>query len=194
MARAAIRFVAVNAARVQSRAQRLFTQMPGEIERAGAQSRREWPQAAIEYKIGWEEELERRARLKIEAPEPIPRPDDIHIDLRANAVAVRGPISNEDKARHDRVLAWRDDLHEEFADLIAGSPKRGEEKVFHRRMAVEPQHDRDRIDRTLAPRRRKPLEGRLWLTQDERTHDADLERKSAKRRVDRDRIGAKTLA
>jgi hypothetical protein len=152
--------------------------LAGEIERAGAESHREWLRVAIEYKIGWEEELERRTRPNIEAPEPIPHPDDIHIDFRTGAVEVCGPMSKEDKARHDRVLAYRDDLQEEFTCEVAQSRRRGEAKDFYRCRAVDTQHYFDRITRLLGPRYQKPLHGRLLLTQDEREHVAGLERRA----------------
>lgn len=183
VAQAVIRSVAVNAAKGQARAQRLFTQMVGEIERADAERYREWLQAAIEYKVDWEQELERRARLNIDAPAPLPHPDDIHIDFRADTVEVRGPMSKEEKAKYDRILAWRDDQQEEFTYLVEQSRRRGKAKAFYRRMAVETQYFYDRIDAVLWPRYRKPLEGRIWLTEDERKHVEELDLKAAKRRA-----------
>ena len=62
-------------------------------------------QTAIEYKIHWEQELERRASLGVSGPEPLPHPDDIIIDTRTGQVIVKGPMTKEDKVKWDRMYA-----------------------------------------------------------------------------------------
>jgi hypothetical protein len=46
---------------------------------------------AMEYKHNWEQELERRARLGLSGPEPLPHPDDIIIDRKTDQVIINGP-------------------------------------------------------------------------------------------------------
>jgi hypothetical protein len=59
---------------------------------------------ALNYKLRWEDELDRRKRLGIEGPEPVPHPDDIHIDLRTGEIRFTGPMTRRDKAILDH--AW----------------------------------------------------------------------------------------
>lgn len=55
----------------------------------------------MDYKVQWEQELERRAVLGITAPDPIPHPDQVHIDPRTGAVAFRGPMTRKEKVELD---------------------------------------------------------------------------------------------
>ena len=98
MAQAVMRSLAVNAAKGHQRAQRLFTSLVAATESESRRSREELYEAAIEYKVQWEKELERRAVLGITAPDPVPHPDHVHIDPRTGAVTFRGPMTKEEKA------------------------------------------------------------------------------------------------
>jgi hypothetical protein len=60
MAQAIIRTLAVNAAKGQPRATKLFTEMVSATEATNRAVHEEYVEAAIEYKLGWEAELERR--------------------------------------------------------------------------------------------------------------------------------------
>jgi Family of unknown function (DUF5681) len=79
MVQAIVRSLAVNAAKGNQRAQRLFTNILSATERERWRSYEEWQRTAINYKVEWERELERRAKLGIEVPDPIPHPDHIII-------------------------------------------------------------------------------------------------------------------
>ena len=103
MAQAVIRSVAVNAAKGSQRAQRLFTELVGAIEQDHRRLREELLQAAISYKADWEIELERRARLGITGPEPIPHPDHVVLDLTTGMVRIQGPLTKEQKASWDKL-------------------------------------------------------------------------------------------
>ena len=62
----------------------------------------EYLQAAIEYKINWEQELDRRKALGIKGPpDPLPHPDDVIVNMRTGSVEIRGPMTPEDKALWD---------------------------------------------------------------------------------------------
>lgn len=101
MAQAVVRSLAVNAAKGQQRAQRLFTQILSATERENKRVHDEWLETAIEYKVDWERELERRKRLGIDAPAPLPHPDDIVVDMRTGSVRVKGPMTKEEKVLWD---------------------------------------------------------------------------------------------
>ena len=75
MAQAVIRSLAVNAAKGNQRAQRLFTELLFTTERENKRLYDEYLDVAITYKIEWERELARRERIGIaggEEPLPIP--------------------------------------------------------------------------------------------------------------------------
>ena len=117
MAQAVVRSLAVNAAKGNPRAQRLFTQLLSSVERDNKRLHDEWLNTAIDYKIEWERELERRARLGIQAPSPVPHPDDIVIDVQTGSVRVTGPMTKEEKVRWDEALEHRAKALEELAEL-----------------------------------------------------------------------------
>src|SRR3954464_8054084 len=77
MAQAVVRSLAVNAAKGSQRAQRLFTELLGTTQDQQRRLREAHLEAAITYKVEWERELDRRRRLNIIAPEPVPHPDHI---------------------------------------------------------------------------------------------------------------------
>ena len=102
MAQAIVRSVALNAAKGSPRSQRLFTELLASVERDNMQLYNEYLQAAIEYKINWGKELDRRKALGITwLPDPLPHPDHVVIDMRTGSVEIRGPITPEDKALWD---------------------------------------------------------------------------------------------
>jgi Family of unknown function (DUF5681) len=119
MAQAIIRALAVNAARGQHRAQQLFAELLSETERANKQSGDELLHTAIEYKCEWERELERRARLGLTGPEPLPHPDDLVIDMKTGQVVVKGPMTKEEKAEWDRMYARVEEIDREIEELTA---------------------------------------------------------------------------
>lgn len=117
MAQAVIRSLAVNAVKGNQRAQRLFTQLLSTTERDNKRLADEWLDTAITYKVEWERELERRARLGIEAPAPIPHPDDIIIHMNTGLVEVKGPMTKEDKVLWDDMRERKRGLEAELAEL-----------------------------------------------------------------------------
>jgi hypothetical protein len=49
---------------------------------------------AMKYKFRWDKELERRKKLGITGPEPLPHPDDIVIDMKSDQVILKGPMTD----------------------------------------------------------------------------------------------------
>ena len=119
MAQAIVRSLAVNAAKGQHRSQRLFSELLAATERANRLRHEEWLRAAIEYKTDWEAELERRKRLGIVAPDPLPHPDDIIIDMKTDSVVIKGPITKEDKVVWDKMRERLADCDDEINELNA---------------------------------------------------------------------------
>ena len=103
MAQAVVRSLATNAARGQLRSAQAFMALLSETERAGKALHDAYLAGAIEYKVDWERELDRRRRFGHTGPEPLPHPDDIIIDMRTGEVVIQGPMTKEDKAEWDRL-------------------------------------------------------------------------------------------
>jgi Family of unknown function (DUF5681) len=101
MVTAVMRALAVNAARGQLRSQQLFTKMLSETEQARAVQIERLFDAAAKYKVEWEDELDRRERLGITGPEPIPHPDDIQVNFVTAEVRFTGPMTRREKAARD---------------------------------------------------------------------------------------------
>jgi hypothetical protein len=119
MAQAIIRSLAVNAAKGQHRAQRLFAELLAATERSRAQLHERFLASAIEYKVEWERELARREALGIrDLPPPLPHPDHVVIDIRKGSVHFAGPATKEEKAEWDYVLEQKAILEESIAALI----------------------------------------------------------------------------
>ncbi|MEC9345885.1 MAG: DUF5681 domain-containing protein [Pseudomonadota bacterium] len=116
MAQAVVRTLAVNAAKGQHRAQKLFTELLVMTERENKRLHDTWLETAIAYKSDWEAELDRRARTGETGPEPIPHPDDIRIDLQTGAVHITGPMTREHKLRRDELVERRDGFRQEVRD------------------------------------------------------------------------------
>jgi hypothetical protein len=119
MAQAVARSIAVNAAKGGQRAQCLFTELLSAAEREERCERDAALGAALDYKLTWERELERRKKLGISGPEPLPHPDDIVIDIPAGKVRVKGPATKEEKVAWARWDAYRLSLEEELSELKA---------------------------------------------------------------------------
>jgi len=119
MAQAVIRSLAVNAAKGNARAQRLFADLLRSTEQENRRLHDQWLETAISYKADWERELDRRKALGIEAAAPIPHPDDIVIDMRTGAVRIKGPMTLEEKGVWDELRARKRECDGTIAELEA---------------------------------------------------------------------------
>jgi Family of unknown function (DUF5681) len=119
MVQAILRSQAMKAARGDHRAQQKFTELLSETERANKAQKDELLNEAVKYKTYWEQELERCKRLGITAPEPLPHPDDIVIDMRTGQVIFKGPITKEEKVAWDRLRRQFEECNRELDKLFA---------------------------------------------------------------------------
>lgn len=117
IAQAVIRALGVKAAKGDHRSQRLFAELLGGTETANKRLHDAYLEAAIVYKTDWDRELERRERLQITAPDPIPHPDDIEINMATGEVIIKGPMTKEEKAHHQEWRAYLARSEQEMADL-----------------------------------------------------------------------------
>lgn len=126
MAQAVVRSIAVNAAKGHNRAQRLFTELVRDVERQQKYVNDSWVMTWTKYKIEWSKELERRRRDGVQLPDPLPHPDHVIIDLRANTARIVGPITKEEKAKYDLWTERRRIMKLECDELRRGADPRQE--------------------------------------------------------------------
>ena len=111
MAQAVIRTLAIEAAKGKPRPQRLFTEMLSTIEQEKMEEHDGFFKTAMDYKLTWEEELERRERLGItDAEAPLPHPDHIELDIEARTVQIVGPMTKEEKVVYAHWVARKKEL------------------------------------------------------------------------------------
>lgn len=131
IAQAVVRALAVNAAKGQPRAQTLFTQLLTATEQAQEAEFLRQLENAFEYKVNWELELDHRARTGATGPEPLPHPDDVHINMNTGAVHIRGPITRQEQAEiemwKERVADFEEEL--DFLRELRQNEKSDEERL-----------------------------------------------------------------
>jgi hypothetical protein len=71
----------------------LFTALITTTERERRKARETELEAAVTYKVQWEHELERRRRLGIVTPDPLPHPDHLVIDVGEGTVSIKGRVA-----------------------------------------------------------------------------------------------------
>jgi hypothetical protein len=97
MATAIVRSLAVSAAKGNNRAAQLFTQMVKVVEDQNKELHFSYFRSTLDYKDAWNKELQRREKLGITGPEPLPHPDDLIVDARTGKVTTRGPLIEREK-------------------------------------------------------------------------------------------------
>ncbi|MDF0596868.1 DUF5681 domain-containing protein [Psychromarinibacter halotolerans] len=118
MAQAVIRSLAVNAAKGQHRAQRLFSELLSAVESSRRDLQVRFFETAVEYKVEWERELARRQALGVtDLPPPLPHPDHVVVDVRSGSVRIVGPATREEKAIWDEVFREKEMLEDCIAQL-----------------------------------------------------------------------------
>ncbi|MEJ6391235.1 DUF5681 domain-containing protein [Gymnodinialimonas ulvae] len=114
VAQAVMRAIAVNAAKGNTRSQRLFAQLLADTETSRKLLHDEWLDTVLEYKANWDDELRRRERLGITDLEaPLPHPDHIVLDPLRGEVRIEGPITKEQHATYERIRQLRDEAQDE---------------------------------------------------------------------------------
>jgi hypothetical protein len=104
MAEAIIRALAVSAAKGNHRSQALFSEMLTITEGKKLRERQALFQAAVDYKIGWQQELELRRQKGISGPDPLPHPDHVILDFDTGTVRIKGPMTKKEKVEWDRLV------------------------------------------------------------------------------------------
>lgn len=127
MAAAVLRAVAMNAAKGNNRAATLFTTLLSKTEAENKKLATEVFESALNYKLEWGKELERRRKLGLSLPDPVPHPDDIVLDAHRMTFRVAGPLTREEIPRYklgaELLLAYQEanaELQEKASSLPAG--------------------------------------------------------------------------
>lgn len=95
--------------------QRALAELVRQVEDRKASENLTMMENAFDYKQKWTAELERRRRLDLNEPDPIPHPDDIIIDMRTGHVRTEGPLDEREKRDWDMRLARRDEAQAEVS-------------------------------------------------------------------------------
>ena len=88
---AAVRSVALNAAKGKQRSQRMLFDLTGAIETGRRRDRENLFEAAVDYKLCWESEIAKARRLGLPEPSPLLHPDDLVVNPLDGSVVSRGP-------------------------------------------------------------------------------------------------------
>lgn len=117
---AAIRSLAISAMKGSHLSQKALSEIVRDVEQRRSADHAQILDNAFDYKIKWTAELKRRKALGIEEPDPIPHPDDVHIDMRTGKVSLEGPADQHEKELMETAIVRRDEAQEEvtyFASL-----------------------------------------------------------------------------
>ncbi|MGJ5620419.1 DUF5681 domain-containing protein [Sulfitobacter sp. MF3-043] len=143
IAQAVMRSISVNAARGQHRAQRLFAELLASVETANRALHNKLLDGAIDYKVQWERELERRVKFGItDLPDPLPHPDHVKVDFRTGSVHFAGPMTKEEKVEYDDLIRTKEVLRDGIRDLTTlleteDDPQECEDIECHIRLGQE---------------------------------------------------------
>lgn len=132
IAQAAIRSLAVNAAKGQPRAQKQFADLVRDVEAQDRADRLKWLETAMEYKMNWTHEIQRAKTQGLTPPDPVPHPDDIIVDFVTDQVQIVGPLTEEDKVIHH--AGWKAivQLDGEIADAELRLERQRSEKAVQK--------------------------------------------------------------
>lgn len=154
MMTAVLRAVATNAAKGNNRAATLFTTLVGKVEAENRQLASESFGSAIDYKQIWSKELDRRKRLGLKLPDPIPHPDDIILDARNMSFRIVGPWTKDDIPRYklgaDLLLAYTE-ANEELQQKLTSTPEGPGRDKLCRTIKVNAEHI-DKLKPLFGPR------------------------------------------
>lgn len=166
--KAVFRALGVSAMKGNRLAQSTMAELVRGIEEEDRKLRSDHMGAAIEYKRDWELAIEDARRLGLPEPAPLPHPDDVIIDVRRAEVRYAGPMTPEEKAAWDRMLAFRNE-QQDFVTFFAESFRRSDPNDADQRARRldawrSAQQLYDRMNERLPPRYRKHLVDRCHIT------------------------------
>ena len=105
--KAVFRSLGVSAMKGNRLAQATMAELVRGIEEEDRQLRSSHFETACEYKIGWQEAIERARKNGLPEPAPVPHPEDVILDMRRAEVRYEGPMTPEEKRKWDRLRRSR---------------------------------------------------------------------------------------
>ena len=117
MAQAIVRSLAVNAVKGQHRSQRLFSELLSATEREDKALHDEYLKTVLDYKTEWEEAIDHCKKLGLPAPDPVPHPDHIDLDMRTGQIIVDGPMTRAQRDKGRKLIARLLECREELTLL-----------------------------------------------------------------------------
>lgn len=116
VAKAVVRSMAVNAAKGNTRAQKLFSEMLSRTEAELRNDKQQLFETAVEYKQQWEEAIEYHEKHGLPAPAPLPHPDHVIANPRDGTVRFIGPMTEEEKKQLDVFVQKKIDCQSEILE------------------------------------------------------------------------------
>lgn len=104
---AVMRAMGVAAMKGNRLSQKTLADLVQRVEAAEKANRVESLEVWLNYKMKWSEEISRRERAGNSEPAPVPHPDDVVLDFRDGTVAIRGPLTKEEKVEWDKRIERR---------------------------------------------------------------------------------------
>lgn len=117
-------------------------------------------EAFTDYKVQWYREIERCKRMGLPDPQPLPHPDDVLIDYREGTFRIAGPITKEEKARWDKMIARREEAQREVLECTRLIEEDADYAEDYRLERYWEQKIFDIINDKLPERYKAELEGR----------------------------------
>ena len=140
MASAVVRSIALNAAKGQTRSQKLFTDLLAKTEAQKRQESEQNAEAVANYHMFWDEVLYNHRIKGIPLPNPPPHPDDVKFDAATGQIIITGPTTESDKEKWEN-LSDRLDAYEksiaELEKLWAGTTNENIKRIIENDIAFE---------------------------------------------------------
>ena len=114
---AVMRALTMQALKGSRLAQKNWVEIIQRIEEIDFQRSQELFRSALNYKDHWYAEFRRCDSAGIPRPEPVPHPDDMEVDPDTVTVRIRGPKTEESKAKFEKSLEWYSELLDETEDM-----------------------------------------------------------------------------
>jgi hypothetical protein len=164
---AVFRAMGVAAVKGNRFAQKTLAELVQKVEKHHRDLQYENLESFTEYKLKWNEEIERCKKLGLPDPEPLPHPDDVLIDYRKGTFRIAGPLTKEEKAHWDKMIARRDEAQAEVLEYARLEKEDAKHAKFYREDRLWEQKIFDIINDKLPERYQAKLEGRLRVAENE---------------------------
>jgi hypothetical protein len=125
MATAVMRSIALNAAKGQTRSQKLFTDL---LTKTEAQKRQEYEhngEAVANYHMFWDQIFYEHRIKGLPLPNPAPHPDDVKFDTATGQIIFTGPTTESEKVKWENLSDRLQAFEESIAELekLLADPK-----------------------------------------------------------------------